>query len=117
MLPTLDPTFLADLRAVDPARGSALVREIISLFLEHTAPLLDKLVVSIATRDVLPRRITLHRLKGSSSTIGARQFAQLCDQLSLRLHADPGADVAQDLRALRREYTRLTAMLQDVRGW
>jgi HPt (histidine-containing phosphotransfer) domain-containing protein len=112
MQPTLIPQVLHNLQATRLKDGSNLAHTLITIFLDATPPTLDALHAACVTNDAATTTRLVSRLCGSSGSIGAARFAELCaefehcpptDRVSLRRH----------INALRDEYARLEGALAD----
>jgi HPt (histidine-containing phosphotransfer) domain-containing protein len=84
MLPILDVNILHNFRSLD-RDNILIVTELIRLYLNHTQPLLDTLKHTSDDPSASTYRIALHRLKGSSASIGAVRLAQFCEELEQEL--------------------------------
>lgn len=79
--PALDPQVMAQLRKLRRADGRNVLAELAELFERETAPAVDQLRTALAAADAEGVRQLAHRLRGSSSTIGAKGLAALCTEL------------------------------------
>jgi HPt (histidine-containing phosphotransfer) domain-containing protein len=61
--------------------GSALVAELVKLFVEDVPPLVERIREAARGEDADALERSAHRLKGSASTIGAEGMAEQCRQV------------------------------------
>ncbi|KAL5545895.1 hypothetical protein UlMin_005582 [Ulmus minor] len=102
----LDGQF-TELQALQDKTNPNFVSEVITLFLKDGQMILIEMIQLTARQDVdfSILNIYLHKLKGSSSSIGARQMTLAC--ADLRLACD-----AQNKERVRREYFNLQLKLK-----
>jgi CheY-like chemotaxis protein/HPt (histidine-containing phosphotransfer) domain-containing protein len=77
----INPTALANIRALSSDRGDALVRKVVSAYVDDTPQHLDALRRAISGNDVLRLRKEAHSLKSSSANVGAETLAQMCKEM------------------------------------
>ena len=95
--------------------GSDLVVELIDLYLFDAAERVSHIRdASIATEWVLLKRAA-HNLKGSSSNLGLRKVAEICQKLEWMDRQDSPEAVADQVRLLEYESARANASLAEVR--
>jgi two-component system sensor histidine kinase/response regulator len=111
MQPILDQTVLLSFRSLEHD-GAQIVDELIELFLLHTQPLLDTIAHSSHDPTISTFRITLHRLKGSSASIGALRLAHLCEELEQQTAAGIRPSSEEILGHLSREYEQVKKALE-----
>jgi HPt (histidine-containing phosphotransfer) domain-containing protein len=111
MQPILDQTVLLSFRSLEHD-GVQIVDELIELFLLHTQPLLDSIAHSSDDPNTSTFRITLHRLKGSSASIGALRLAHLCEELEQQTAAGIRHSSEDILAQMRREYEQVKKALE-----
>ncbi|QJR10650.1 Sensor histidine kinase RcsC [Usitatibacter rugosus] len=80
--PAIDPLLLDEIASGD----SGLAREVLSRFGTYNAQDVATLREAVAQEDARQVRLVLHRIKGSSRTVGATSLARLCETLE---RADP----------------------------
>lgn len=115
-LAQLDPAPLDMIRSIGDG-SDALLRQVIALFQESGAPLVQQVRDSLATGDLATLRTAAHTLKSSSANLGGTRLSELCFKLeaaarSGNLSADlPRAeDVTSEYDAVCRA---LRALVQD----
>ncbi len=79
--PTLDTEMLRAWQALDHDAHGQLLREIITLFLETSPPLLREMREAGQTDNRTTVRRLAHKLRGSGANLGAVQLAHLCAEL------------------------------------
>lgn len=92
--PPLDPVILAQVRAVFSSPEAW--QEMIQTYRQDSEALLGSLRQALEQRDPQAIARLAHRLKGSSSTLGAKRLAELCQQLEKLVHAEPASSVKWD---------------------
>jgi HPt (histidine-containing phosphotransfer) domain-containing protein len=95
--------------------GSDLIVELIDLYVLDAAQRVGQIrEASIATEWILVKRAA-HNLKGSSSNLGVRKVAELCQKLEWMDSHDSPETVADIMRLLEYESARAGAALAAVR--
>jgi PAS domain S-box-containing protein len=92
--PPLDPVILAQMRAVFSSPEAW--QEMIQTYRQDSEALLGSLRQALEQRDPQAIARLAHRLKGGSSTLGAKRLAELCQQLEKLVHAEPASSVKWD---------------------
>lgn len=92
--PPLDPVILAQMRAVFSSPEAW--QEMVQIYRQDSEALLGSLRQALEQRDPQAIARLAHRLKGSSSTLGAKRLAELCQQLEKLVHAEPASSVKWD---------------------
>ncbi|MEP6913696.1 MAG: response regulator, partial [bacterium] len=109
--PTIDHDQLASLEEIQKPGETNFVTELIDLFLEEAFSDLKALHQAILARDALEIARVAHRLKGSSSNMGAVKMASLAEELEGK---DPVKD-ARKLAALEKEFELVREALKIKR--
>jgi PAS domain S-box-containing protein len=92
--PPLDPVILAQVRAVFSSPEAW--QEMIQTYRQDSEALLGSLRQALEQRDPQAIARLAHRLKGSSSTLGAKRLVELCQQLEKLAYAEPASSVKWD---------------------
>lgn len=79
--PTLDTEMLRAWQSLDHDSHGELLREIITLFLETSPPLLSEMREAGQAENRQTVRRLAHKLRGSGANLGAAQLAHLCAEL------------------------------------
>lgn len=110
-LDPLDAETLATLESLGESTGSDLLHELAKLFIE--SDLLEKMRAAWAAEGPAQLGDLAHRLKGSSSAIGALRLSSLCQRIEERCARgdEPGQE---DLDSLAQEYVRVVTSLQEL---
>ncbi len=111
MQPILDLTVLLSFRSLE-RNGVLIVDELIQLFLFHTQPLLETIERSSVDPSESTFRIALHRLKGSSASIGALRLAHLCEELEQQATIGTQYLTHDILAQMSREYEHVREALE-----
>ncbi|TFW27964.1 hybrid sensor histidine kinase/response regulator, partial [Massilia arenosa] len=77
----INPSALANIRALSSDRGNALVRKVVSAYVDDTPQHLEALRRAISGNDALRLRKEAHSLKSSSANVGAETLAQMCKEM------------------------------------
>jgi CheY-like chemotaxis protein/HPt (histidine-containing phosphotransfer) domain-containing protein len=100
---------LDNIRALSGERGAALVRKVVSAYVDDAPLQLDTLRQAIAGQDPAVLRRAAHSLKSASANVGALTLAQMCKQMEHLGRAEQidGAsgiltDMEQEFHAVRR---------------
>ena len=98
----LDPEALAGLRALDPAGGDAVVREIAAIFLEDTPGRLAELEAAASSGNSEKFIRAAHSLKGGAAALGASKIRHAADRAESEARKNglaAGAAALPDLHA------------------
>jgi signal transduction histidine kinase/DNA-binding response OmpR family regulator len=112
----LDPRALDAIRALNPARGEALVARVVDAFLASAPAQVDGLRKAIATGDAGALRDPAHSLKSSSANLGATRLSALARELEQTSRdgvLDGAARLVEDAAA---ELERVRAALEALRA-
>ena len=111
---TLDRQVLEPYRELDPQGGWELVRRLLEVYLDSSAPLMDKLEEAIPAGDAEAARQAAHALKSSSANVGGRGASEHFRALEALAKAGQLDAAAQRIAAARAEYTRLIAAVRTL---
>ncbi len=111
MQPILDMTVLLSFRSLE-RDGSSIVDELIGLFLYHTQPLIETIKGASDDPSASAFKIALHRLKGSSASIGALRLAHLCEELEQQTAIGLRDSTGDILVQMSREYEHVKEALE-----
>lgn len=78
---TLDPQFLANIRALQRPQSPDLLVRVINAYLESTPSMIEGAHKAFAGQDAEKLRSFVHALKSSSANMGARRLAELCKRI------------------------------------
>ncbi|MFW6050922.1 MAG: response regulator [Myxococcota bacterium] len=95
---------------LDP--GTRRSAKVVGLFLEHVPVQVATIEKAVADRDPEALRASAHKLKGSSSAIGATRMAELCKRIQLLAEASEVDAARAQLELLREEHEAVTAALR-----
>jgi two-component system, sensor histidine kinase and response regulator len=112
----IDLRVLADLRAVNPARGEQVVARVVATFLATVSPQLDLLQKAAAECDADALRDLAHSLKSSAAHLGAQRLSALAREIEQHGRdgfAEPAAPLVE---AARSEFERVQAALAPFRS-
>ncbi|MDH3713281.1 MAG: response regulator [Gammaproteobacteria bacterium] len=110
----LDPDVLANIHALD--RDGSFLRRLTNEFTAGAEQDLQRLQTAVATANVEGAREAAHRLKSSSGTVGASQFAALCQELETAARAGQLDSTGELLVELKTEHRRVEqALNREIR--
>jgi PAS domain S-box-containing protein len=107
---TLDRGVLDQLRA--DLGGTAALRDVITTFLDQTPTILSALREAAACDDVPAIRRAAHRIKGTSSILGARELSEQCAEIERVGQAGCIADAGSRVIAVEASYRTIEAALK-----
>jgi CheY-like chemotaxis protein/HPt (histidine-containing phosphotransfer) domain-containing protein len=110
----VDPAALDAIRALNPARGGAILAKVVAAYLASAPASLDEIRACVEAGDAEGVRFHAHALKSSSGNVGARGVAELARSLEREARAgDIGR--AKDLAdRLDDEWRRVRAALEGL---
>jgi HPt (histidine-containing phosphotransfer) domain-containing protein len=111
----LDPDVLQVLRDLGGEDDPGLFAEIIDLFLEDSARLMEELDAAYRNDDALQFERTAHTLKSSSANLGALAFAETCAQLEQCGRGGDLAYIESTMETIRDAYTGVVRALESLR--
>jgi PAS domain S-box-containing protein len=106
----LDRDVLDQLR--EDLGGTAALREVIRSFLDRTPSVLSALRDAAARADVPSIRRAAHMIKGTSSTLGARELSEQCAEIERISQTDCIADAASRVIAVEASYRTIEVALK-----
>ena len=106
----LDRDVLDQLR--EDLGGTAALREVIRSFLDQTPSVLSALRDAAARADVPGIRRAAHMIKGTSSTLGARELSEQCAEIERVGQTGCIADVGSHVIAVEASYRTIEAALK-----
>ncbi len=106
----LDRDVLHQLR--EDLGGPAALREVIRSFLDQTPSVLSALRDAAARADVPSIRRTAHMIKGTSSTLGARELSEQCAEIERVGQTGCIADAGSRVIAIEASYRTIEAALK-----
>jgi HPt (histidine-containing phosphotransfer) domain-containing protein len=109
---TVDVGTLQELRSLGDSVGQDLLSEVIELFVQDTEEQLLLLHQAVATGDAVAVCQIVHKVKGSSGQVGARQFVSSCSRLERSVAAGTSVG-ALDLDVMEQDYLSLRAALAE----
>jgi PAS domain S-box-containing protein len=110
-LPVLD---LAPMRAIFGDTLGDEVRELFSLFLDTTRPLLDELAPALAKGDFLAAREAAHSAKGAGNSAGALRFGALAARLEAACIDEDGASAQALLEPLAAAFAEVDQAIAEL---
>lgn len=84
-----------------------MLDEMSSIFLEDAIPMINQIKDGIENQDSTAIKMAAHALKGSSATIGLKQFANTCLAIENASHEKNDALLRQSMVILETEYLQV----------
>jgi two-component system sensor histidine kinase/response regulator len=109
----IDQSVLDVIRDMEDEDDPDMLNEIIGLYLDKSAELLQSLQAAIANKDAESMRVAAHTLKSSSANVGARALSDLCRELEELGRSGSLDNAATRLSLLYGEYQRVDLALSD----
>lgn len=110
----LDKRVINNLRLLTAADPDFL-SELIDIYIVDTLQFLATIRMAIIAHNVTWLRQSIHTLKGSSASIGARTIASLCHELEVLSDPDCMAAASEVLQRIEAEYERVKCALDAER--
>jgi CheY-like chemotaxis protein len=115
----IDPVIIAGLHQLRTPGKADPLAELIDLFLKEAPAQLDTMSDAVAKNDIwsLSRTISAATaLKGSSSNLGARNLAALCDEIEMTAKTWMLSDTLPLIERAREELSRVRFALEKIKG-
>ncbi len=112
----VDPAALDSIRAMQPARGEQLVRQLVAAYLDNAAGLLRALEQGYAAGNVDAIRAAAHPFKSSSAQMGALRLAELCRAVEMAARNQQYDASGTALAEIREEFAAVRAALERLTG-
>jgi CheY-like chemotaxis protein/HPt (histidine-containing phosphotransfer) domain-containing protein len=109
---TLDLEAIRSLRALSTPDDPDPLRELVTLFLRETRPVLERLVVAVQRRDLPGVQAAAHSLKGSASNLGAQRLAQMNARLEQAAKAGELGEAQPLLADIAAEFQTVCRLLE-----
>ena len=109
----LNESCLAAIRKLEQPGGPDLVAQIIGIYLDHAARLLDELKSAATRHDLTSIERCAHTLKSNSAQLGAERFAEVCSALERMAKTITPESLSAFLVHLDQEYERVQVRLND----
>jgi HPt (histidine-containing phosphotransfer) domain-containing protein len=90
--------------------------ELIDIYLDDVPPQLELLRAAVARADSVAASSVAHRLKGSSSNVGAESLSALCDQVERAGRQSHVEKLSRMVPQLEEEFGRVRACLVRIRN-
>ena len=110
---SIDQSVLDVIRDMEDEDDPDMLADIIGMYLDMSAELLQTLQTAVAKKDAESIRVAAHTLKSSSANVGARVLADLCRELEELGRSGVLANAASKLSRLYDEYQRAKLALSD----
>jgi two-component system, sensor histidine kinase and response regulator len=108
---TLDQNALASIRALDDDGSSAVLDELIGMYLDEAPTHLKNLRDAATAKDGAALSLIAHAFKSASQNVGARQLGDLCRQLERKGKTGETKDAKELVRAIERHFETIRPML------
>jgi CheY-like chemotaxis protein/HPt (histidine-containing phosphotransfer) domain-containing protein len=111
----LDPTVMANLRALHDGRHPNPAAELVDLFLQHAPLSIQEMELAAARYDAPELGRIAHALRGSSSSIGAVLLARRCAEVEEKAGSRALQEAAHLLSNLRTDFDETVPALKSFR--
>lgn len=112
--PHLDVSMLNSWRNLTEVGEQDFLNELIDLFVEHTPPVLTEIHQAAEKADARSLQRAAHKLKGSSSHVGALSMVQICEHIETEAHANNLSGVLPLVENLEQEFANVKhSLVQD----
>jgi HPt (histidine-containing phosphotransfer) domain-containing protein len=108
----LDPSVLADIRALDACGDGHVAADVVRIFLTDVSAQLSALREAVQAHDATSIRQIAHRLRGSALMVGASTLAVICAQIEEAGRTGALHDVRSQSRSCELELRRLRPALE-----
>ena len=112
--PVVDTRVLDQLRELDPAGGSDLIREVVLAFLDTAGDTVGQVQHAVAANDAENLRLAAHCLKSSAANVGAQALSDLFRQLEVHGREGRMDEARSLLDGMYRAYERARTELQEL---
>jgi CheY-like chemotaxis protein/HPt (histidine-containing phosphotransfer) domain-containing protein len=112
----LDEGVLDGIRALNPARGDAIVARVVAAYLASVPDQLEELRACAEAGDAEGLRFVAHALKSSSGNVGARGVQEQARELEQEARAGDVGRAKQRVERLEEEWLRVRSRLQGLAG-
>lgn len=112
----IDPTAIANLRALGTDGSDDFLREIVGIFIADTPARIAELDAGFAGGHPDQYTRAAHSIKGSASNVGALHLQQAAARLEAQARVGGPAGTEGLLAAVKAEYARAAAALQGLTG-
>ncbi|MBL9190310.1 MAG: Hpt domain-containing protein [Opitutaceae bacterium] len=112
----IDPSAIAELRALNPDDGDEFLRDIIGIYLEDTPARIVELEECLTSGDVTRFTRAAHSIKGSSANLGAVALRAVAEELEHRSRVQGLGEVAGLIAQIKAEFARAQADLNVLVG-
>jgi len=113
---TLDQNALAGIRTLDDAGSTAVLDELITMYLDEAPIHLANLQAAATAKDAAEVSRIAHAFKSASQNVGARQLGDLCRTLERKGKAGEIADAVDQVAAIERHFQSLRPLLLAEMG-
>ncbi len=111
----IDPKAIAAIVALQPPGGEDILKNVVSLYLDSSLPLMQGLGEALAGKNAEAFTRAAHTLKSSSAYLGALTFSGMCKEMEMLGRAGQLDGAACRRAALEAEYARVRAALDKLR--
>jgi HPt (histidine-containing phosphotransfer) domain-containing protein len=113
--PILDEMFLDEIIEIDDDNGNALVREIITMYLQDSMKYLEDVRACVIQRNAAELATTAHALKSMSVSLGGRALGELCHKLEVAGRTNELGNITHVMARLESHYLKLVGALENYR--
>ena len=110
---SIDRGVLAKIQALERGGAAGLLARVITLYLQGTPPLIERMRQALAANDGASLRAAAHSLKSSSANVGAMKLHGLCKELESWARQGQIADAAGRIALVEQEFMAAQALLRQ----
>ena len=111
--PNIDQGILDKIRALERGGAAGLLARVITLYLQGTPPLIERMRQALGANDETALRAAAHSLKSSSANVGAMKLHGLCKELELWAQRGQIADTTGWIVLIEQEFLTARALLRQ----
>lgn len=108
----VDWSVLDDLGKLDPSQG--LVQELCDMFVSTTPQRIESLGAFLEAKEYESIKKEVHQLKSSGGNLGAKRFAQLCEELEHAEDWSSSERISERIREIDHEFSRVRDAMKST---
>ena len=110
---SIAPGVLDKIRALERGGAAGLLARVITLYLQGTPPLIERMRQALEANDEMALRAAAHSLKSSSANVGAMKLHGLCKELESWVQRGQITDAAGRIALIEQEFIAAQAILRQ----
>ena len=113
-IPSIDPSYLNQLRVLSAPGAESLVAKVIQIFMANTPVILQSIEEALGRQEFEVAGRAAHKLKSGAGNVGAIRLTQLRNRLEKFDAADPCGSRSAIFGEIRSEYSRIELELLRI---